>query len=122
MSISADNDRLTVIIPKKVKNELKELAAKENRSLSNYVVNLLESHVIESKNGIQRDQQRTLGSQGIPRDEYNQPSQPAVKYAGKEVYNPYEVDLNTPSPKRRNTTNFKEDQYKKALNDPKGDK
>lgn len=49
MSISADNDRLTVIIPKSLKKELKELADIENRSISNYVVNLLEIHVRDLK-------------------------------------------------------------------------
>lgn len=58
MSISANNDRLTVIIPKSVKEELKKLADSENRSLSNYVVNLLEAHV---KNGIPRDTNRQIG-------------------------------------------------------------
>jgi predicted DNA-binding protein len=49
MSISANNDRLTVIIPKYIKEELKKLADKENRSVSNYVVNLLEKHVKENR-------------------------------------------------------------------------
>lgn len=47
MSISANNDRLTIIIPKSVKDELKQLADSENRSLSNYIANLLEKHVSE---------------------------------------------------------------------------
>ncbi|MFO1442792.1 hypothetical protein KDN24_06135 [Bacillus sp. Bva_UNVM-123] len=45
MAISDENDRLTIIISKKMKNELKELAELENRSLSNYVVNVLEEHL-----------------------------------------------------------------------------
>ena len=45
MAISEENDRLTIIISKKMKNELKELAELENRSLSNYVVNVLEDHL-----------------------------------------------------------------------------
>jgi mRNA-degrading endonuclease RelE of RelBE toxin-antitoxin system len=49
MSISANNDRLTIIISKSVKDELKKLADSENRSLSNYVVNILEKHVDNSK-------------------------------------------------------------------------
>jgi fructose-1,6-bisphosphatase/sedoheptulose 1,7-bisphosphatase-like protein len=53
MSIAADNDRLTVIIPKSLKTELKILADKENRSVSNYVVFILENHVKEYK--INRD-------------------------------------------------------------------
>jgi hypothetical protein len=49
MSISASNDRLTVIIPKSLKSDLKEIADKENRSVSNYVVYVLENHVKEYK-------------------------------------------------------------------------
>ncbi|MCA1025663.1 DNA-binding protein [Cytobacillus kochii] len=50
MSISSNNDRLTVIIPKDLKAELRKLADNENRSTSNYVVSVLLSHVAEKKN------------------------------------------------------------------------
>jgi hypothetical protein len=76
MSISANNDRLTVIIPKSVKEELKQLADLENRSLSNYVVNILENHVTQNKRGLQRNTQSNTTSQNdnltrlVFRDDY----------------------------------------------------
>lgn len=45
MAISDKNDRLTVIIPKELKSKIKELANKENRSMGNYIVRVLEEHV-----------------------------------------------------------------------------
>lgn len=47
MTISADNDRLTIIINKKLKLKIKELADKENRSMGNYINHILENHVKE---------------------------------------------------------------------------
>lgn len=45
MGISTDNDRLTIIISKDLKQSLKELAIDDNRSLSNFVVTILEDFV-----------------------------------------------------------------------------
>lgn len=74
--------------------------------------------LLESR-GIQRDQQRTLGAPyGIPRDEYNQ----AHVHEQANEYDKFEVDLNTPSPKKRNTTTFIKEGRDIELNDPKGDK
>lgn len=43
--ISKDNDRLTIIISKEVKEKLKLLALKDNRTLSNYITTLLNDYV-----------------------------------------------------------------------------
>ncbi|MEW5569590.1 DUF6364 family protein [Rossellomorea marisflavi] len=45
MSISSENTRLTIIISKETKESLKIIAKNNNRSLSNYVSNLLYDHV-----------------------------------------------------------------------------
>ncbi|EME72518.1 DNA-binding protein [Bacillus sonorensis] len=45
MTISDKNDRMTIIIPKTLKNKLKELAASENRSMGNLVVKIVEDYV-----------------------------------------------------------------------------
>ncbi|QJI52491.1 ribbon-helix-helix domain-containing protein [Psychrobacillus phage Perkons] len=50
MVISIDNDRLTVIISKKTKKELKLMAKEDNRSLSNFVSTLLENYVSDKLN------------------------------------------------------------------------
>ncbi|WP_207634865.1 hypothetical protein [Cytobacillus praedii] len=70
MAISDENDRLTIIISKKMKNELKQLAELENRSLSNYVVNVLEQHLdsltqlsLNFENEIQSENQYNRGFQ-----------------------------------------------------------
>lgn len=47
MTISSDNDRLTIIIPKLLKTKIKGLADAENRSISNYVVKVLDEHVAQ---------------------------------------------------------------------------
>jgi len=60
MSISSNNDRLTVIIPKSLKEDLKVLADNSNRSVSNYVVTILENHIADSKRGMQRDTKRVV--------------------------------------------------------------
>lgn len=46
MAISKDNDRLTIIINKNIKKSLEEIAKQDSRSVSNYVANLLEKHVL----------------------------------------------------------------------------
>jgi hypothetical protein len=84
-----------------------------SKLLDKAVILLLESR------GIQRDQQRTLGAPyGIPRDEYNQ----AHVHEPAKEYDQFEVDLNSPSPKKRNTTTFIKEGRDIELNDPKGDK
>jgi predicted transcriptional regulator len=45
LSISDKNDRLTIIIPKELKEQVKDLADKEKRSMGNYIVQILEEHV-----------------------------------------------------------------------------
>ncbi len=45
MSISNKNERTTIIISKELKDKLIELANRENRSLSNYILNVLENHI-----------------------------------------------------------------------------
>lgn len=45
MAISPENDRLTIIIPKVLKEQLKIIADHHNRSLSNYIVNVLNRHI-----------------------------------------------------------------------------
>lgn len=47
MGISENNDRLTIIINKEIKKSLEKIAKEDGRSLSNYVANLLEKHLIE---------------------------------------------------------------------------
>lgn len=47
MSLAPDKDRLTVIINIDTKSRLKYLAEINHRSLSNYVVDILENHVKE---------------------------------------------------------------------------
>lgn len=74
LAISDKNDRLTVIIPKTLKEELKQLAANENRSMGNYIVTVLEDHV----NSVKR----------MPRDDNNRTS-------GE----PYRIDINLPDNK-----------------------
>jgi predicted DNA-binding protein len=45
MSLSDKNTRFTIVIPKDLKEQIKELADKENRSMGNYVSYILEDHV-----------------------------------------------------------------------------
>lgn len=45
MSISDKNVRTNVVIPKELKAKLEELAKAENRSLNNYIFNILQNHV-----------------------------------------------------------------------------
>jgi predicted DNA-binding protein len=45
LSISDKNDRLTIIIPKELKEQIKDLADKEKRSMGNYISHILEEHV-----------------------------------------------------------------------------
>ena len=42
MSISKDKSIIQVIIPKEIKKQLEEKANKENRSVSNYVLTLIQ--------------------------------------------------------------------------------
>lgn len=43
--VSNKNERTTIIMSKELKDKLIELANSENRSLSNYIVNVLENHI-----------------------------------------------------------------------------
>jgi hypothetical protein len=47
--ISKNNERLTIIISKSLKEEIRKLAEKENRSMGNYIVNILQNHVEQTK-------------------------------------------------------------------------
>lgn len=49
MAISKDNDRLTIIISKENKLKLSKLAEEDGRSLSNYIVRILENHIKSTK-------------------------------------------------------------------------
>jgi len=49
MAVSKENTRVLITIPKTLKKELEEIARVENRSLSNYVLNLIYKD-LESKN------------------------------------------------------------------------
>ena len=44
MSIKKDKVRVSTILTKKLKEKLQKLAAKDNRSLSSYIANVLEKH------------------------------------------------------------------------------
>lgn len=104
MAISANNDRLTIILNKELKAKIKNLADSENRSASNYIVTILEEHVadVESKEGlfsptfgldnpgIERDSVRKLGGEGISRDSnrdigYSNVNEPSMDYFRNEL-------------------------------------
>lgn len=50
MAISDDNTRIQVTISKKLKKQLEERAKSENRSVSNYVVTLIQKDLAENSN------------------------------------------------------------------------
>lgn len=50
LAISDENDRLTIIIPKKLKEEIRSLARESNRSMGNYIVTIIKEHVEKMKN------------------------------------------------------------------------
>jgi len=47
LAISKVMSRLVVILPQSTKDKLEEIATAENRSMSNYVANLIEQHIRE---------------------------------------------------------------------------
>jgi hypothetical protein len=49
MSIRSDKDRIMITEPKILKNQLSELAEKDCRSVSNYIVKILQKHVDQTK-------------------------------------------------------------------------
>jgi len=49
MTISDLNTKILVIIPKALKEKLEEKAKKDNRSVSNYIVTLIQKDVEEEK-------------------------------------------------------------------------
>ncbi|WP_346938193.1 DNA-binding protein [uncultured Clostridium sp.] len=55
MAISKDNDRLTIIINRDIKKALEEIAKRDSRSVSNYVANLLEKHVLSQSSNKELD-------------------------------------------------------------------
>jgi len=48
MSISKDNTRTLITIPKELKKQLEEIAKQDNRSFSNLVVKILKDYVRNS--------------------------------------------------------------------------
>ena len=48
MAISEENTRIQITIPKELKEKLEEKAKSENRSVSNYVVTLIQKDLINS--------------------------------------------------------------------------
>lgn len=48
MSISKENTRIQVTIPKKLKEKLEEKAMQDNRSVSNYIVKLIQEDLGDS--------------------------------------------------------------------------
>ena len=50
MSISKDNTRTLITIPKELKKQLEELAKKDNRSFNNLIITILKNYVGNSSN------------------------------------------------------------------------
>ena len=48
MAISKENTRIQVTIPKKLKEQIEEKAKLENRSVSNYIVTLIQKDLANS--------------------------------------------------------------------------
>jgi predicted HicB family RNase H-like nuclease len=48
MSISKDNTRTVITIPKELKKQLEELAKQDNRSFNNLVIKILKDYVSNS--------------------------------------------------------------------------
>ncbi len=88
MAISVNNDRLTIIIPKELKSQLKKLADSENRSVSNYIATLLEEHVSK---GVTRDTNRQLGIDIVKVADAEKPQN--AKRVIEAKVNQYEVDF-----------------------------
>lgn len=51
MTVGKDKVRTLISINKELKNQLQELAEKDNRSFNNYVINVLINHVENEKRG-----------------------------------------------------------------------
>jgi len=47
VAVSKDNTRTLVMLPKDFKVELEKLAKNDNRSLSNYILTVLQNHIIK---------------------------------------------------------------------------
>lgn len=45
MAISDKNERTMVVMPKELKEDLKQMAEEQNRSLSNLILNILKDYV-----------------------------------------------------------------------------
>ena len=50
MAISEENTRIQVTIPKKLKEQLEEKAKLENRSVSNYIITLIQKNLEHNNN------------------------------------------------------------------------
>ncbi|WP_211344094.1 hypothetical protein [Robertmurraya siralis] len=81
MSISDSNERLTVIISKDLKAKIRNLAVANNRSISNYVVTVLENHV---------EKKRVM-------EDLTPQKHPNLKVADNNE--PYRIDINLPDDK-----------------------
>ena len=51
MTVGKDKVRTLISINKELKNQLQELAKKDNRSFNNYIINVLINHVEYEKRG-----------------------------------------------------------------------
>ena len=49
MAIKAENKRVILTMPESLHQQISDLAEKENRSVSNYVVTLLKKHIEQNK-------------------------------------------------------------------------
>lgn len=47
--LSVDKKRLTVVVPIRIKEQLRKAAEADGRSMSNYIANVLEKHFKSSK-------------------------------------------------------------------------
>ena len=54
MAISKENTRIQVTIPKKLKEQIEEKAKLENRSVSNYIVTLIQKDLANSSPHLKR--------------------------------------------------------------------
>ncbi len=130
MTISPENDRLTIIIPKVLKEQLKVIADHHNRSLSNYIVNVLNRHILKEtddlamwghfdtvnkfneiekehnkEEAMPRTQGREMGKQGSPRESVKKPNQ--------EENNPYYVEIDD----HENTKKYQRNKKKVVFTD-----
>jgi predicted DNA-binding protein len=49
MAVSKNNDRIMITLPKDVKAQLESMAAADNRSISNYILTIIQKHLKEGR-------------------------------------------------------------------------